>query len=155
MLFSWSCEHLPDTLCLTFPIYVMRVFRKLLLLFFLIHNRLINTAVYQLSILSVLSILCKYRGQNCIVPLRPHTKHTCGCDFCRARCERRINLTVLFLKVPGYVCKGTYRTATGSSPRMHGNIEPGLKGQRGTAMQSEQLAVDLNLLNFMTEREHP
>ena len=54
------------------------------------------------------------------------------------RCERINNFSVTLLEVPSYVYEGTYRTATGSSPRMHGNIELGLKGQRDTAMQSEQ-----------------
>ena len=84
---------------------------------------------------------------NCVADFQYRTSGTTGtvldCDFCVAKCERINNFSVTLLEVPSYVYEGTYRTATGSSPRMHGNIEPGLKGQRDTAMQPEQTIVHL------------
>ena len=53
-----------------------------------------------------------------------------SCDFCRRTCERRNNSPITYLEVPGYVCEG--------------HIEPGLKEQRDTRMQSEQLEFTHN-----------
>ena len=83
------------------------------------HKRLQNTVTQARSHeqLSNSSADCQYRRLG-------ETGTALDCDFCVAKCERINNLSITLLEVPSYVCEG--------------HIELGLKGQRDTAMQSEQ-----------------